>query len=168
MARSCVLAFCLTLVVVSAASAQAHSDQVTTVPRARVPNSFAHLDLPDGAGLAQALNWQQEMDLAVKRRKGGKRKLIIGAGAVVVGGVLAVSAGEDHSTGGALVGNFIMLGGLGTSIWGAIDWSRAAGQIGRLQAQKPTGGVNVSTPTGPGTLWLQVGPTRSVAYRLTW
>jgi hypothetical protein len=128
--------------------------------------------LSQAAPTVPANEWQRQFDEATRNRSAGKKKMLYGA-AAFVGGIVIVgaSAGDglhSGSTGGIVLGNFVMLGGVGTSVWGFVQWNHAVGKLDALELQRTSKQVTLLELDGHQAVTLSASRSTTLNYRVSW
>ena len=120
--------------------------------------------------------WQRQYDAALKRRKSGQTKFLVGLGMGVSGMAMmlaSVDCGElGHCRNNDALGTtgaLIFLTGGVPFWWGIIDWAGGAGSVHSLEATRPVAGTSQTvTLTDHQALHVSVGSRTSVGYRVAW
>jgi hypothetical protein len=119
--------------------------------------------------------WQRQYDKAQLDRSSGRRKMLIGYGAMGAGMVIAIASVSscdyyscDGGMGGAVLGNFIALGGGVYGSWGFYEWYRAGNKIDLLDLQKANASLKNAKVLPLSEHHAILASKSAVGYRASW
>lgn len=120
--------------------------------------------------------WQEEYDVATRRKNSGKRKMLYGLIGNGVGFVVMMAGvgscdfySTDCSGSNALVGigAITTLAGGGYFVWGLIDYYDARGDMASLERRRPSGAAALPVADGH-AIAFTAGRSPSLGYRVSW